>query len=106
MVPDFLGLTNVILLWKCPIVYSPKEPKDNHSSTNAMTTCATVMTDHTQRIGKLLPYIASMVSVLNHSLLLFILYGLEKETDESAITWRRPTYAYSVEQGLFLLKKK
>ncbi|CEJ04135.1 hypothetical protein RMCBS344292_18102 [Rhizopus microsporus] len=43
-----------------PIVYSPKEPKDNHPSTNAMTTCATVMTDHTQRIGKLLPYIASM----------------------------------------------
>lgn len=89
-----------------PIVHSPKEPKDNHPSTSAMTTCATVMADHTQRMGKLLPYIASMVSVLNHSLLLFIIYGLEKETNESVITRRRPTYAYSVEQGLFLYKKK
>lgn len=89
-----------------PIVYSPKEPKDTYSATNVITTCTAAMTDHTQRIGKLLPYIASMVHILNQLLLLFILYRLEKEADESTIIRRLSEYPYSVQQKLFLFKRK
>ncbi|CEG69794.1 hypothetical protein RMATCC62417_05802 [Rhizopus microsporus] len=75
-----------------PIVYSPKESKDNHPSTNAMTTCATVMTDHTQRMGKLLPYIASMkkrrMSQLSH------------EDDQHTHIQSNKGYFYSKRSGL------